>query len=105
MPGCRLSLTGECSSCGIYNPIIRGCGLMCSALPMGEEMASCRHELAEISGHLADLVRTLKDGQGLIVDAIESIATAATEQAECMREAMENTGDIAPREELQEDLA
>jgi hypothetical protein len=38
----------------------------------------------------------------LIVDAIESISAAATEQAECMREAMENTGDIAPREELQE---
>lgn len=74
MPGCRLSLDGKCSSCGIYNPVMNGCGLMCSALPMGEEVASCRQELDGISKQLEMLTNAVTLGLSHTNDVLETIS-------------------------------
>lgn len=80
MPSCPFAhpdlsdRTCKREQCGVYNPIIKGCGLMCSAMPMGEELASCRKELARISDNLETLTKALVLGIGHNTEALESIA-------------------------------
>jgi hypothetical protein len=82
------SSTCKKEECGVYNPVIKGCGLMCSALPMGEELAACRHELAGISKHLATLVSVLSSGSDRIINAIEGVELALEKQAEHVDEVL-----------------
>jgi hypothetical protein len=81
--------------CGVYNPVIKGCGLMCSALPMGEELAACRKELSRISDNLETLVRVISSGHGLMVDAIEAVDSSLQRQVEAVDETLFKVEEMA----------
>jgi ABC-type transporter Mla subunit MlaD len=99
------SRTCKKEECGVYNPVIKGCGLMCSALPMGEELASCRKELAEISGHLATLASVLSSGHDRIIDALEAVDRSLQTQAEYVDNVLVKCEELAAQpEEIPEEV-
>jgi len=75
--------------CAVYNPFLNGCAFLVNPLALGEELASCRHEIRQISAQLDTLISTLQEGQShvsdILIDLIASIQDNAVDYIETAR--------------------